>query len=51
VVLSARGVGVDPAETFSRPWTPSSAFVVEGPRGRYRDFDGRPAPQTEPPLK
>jgi hypothetical protein len=49
--LSARGEGVDPAETFSRTWTTSSAFVVEGPRGRYRDFDGRPAPQTEPPLK
>ena len=49
--LSARGECVDPAETFSRTWTTSPAFVVEGPRGRYRDFDGRPAPQTEPTLK
>jgi len=49
--LSARGEATEPAETFSRSWTTSSAFVVEEPRGRYRDFDGRPAPQTEPSLK
>jgi len=49
--LSARGEGADPAETFTRTWTTSSAFVVEEPRGRFRVFDGRPAPQTEPPLK
>jgi hypothetical protein len=51
--LSARGEATEPAESFSRTWTTSSAFVVEAPRGRYRDFDGRPTPQTEPepPLK
>ena len=49
--LSARAEAGDPAETFSRTWTTSSAFVVEVPRGRFRDFDGRPTPQTEPPLK
>lgn|SRR5581483_12083715 len=49
--LSARGEATEPAETFSRTWTTSSAFVVEDPRGRYREFDGRPAPQPEPPLK
>ena len=49
--LAARGEAIEPAETFSRSWTTSSAFVVEEPRGRFRDFDGRPAPQTEPPLK
>ena len=49
--LSARGEAGDPAETYSRTWTTSSAIVVEEPRGRYRAFDGRPTPQTEPPLK
>jgi len=49
--LSARGEGGDPAETFTRTWTTSSAFVVEEPRGRSRAFDGRPVPQTEPSLK
>jgi len=49
--LSARGEGGDPAETRSEERTTSSAFVVEEPRGRSRAFDGRPVPQTEPPLK
>ncbi|HXD46836.1 MAG TPA: hypothetical protein VN655_17050 [Pseudolabrys sp.] len=50
--LSARAEATDPAEAFSRTWTTSSAFVVEDPRGRFRDFDGRqPPPPTEPPLK
>src|SRR3569623_2215721 len=49
--LSARGEGGAPAENISRTWTTSSAFVDEEPRGRSRAFDGRPVPQTEPPLK
>jgi hypothetical protein len=49
--LSAHGESAEAAETFSRNWTTSSAFVIEDPRGRIRDFDGRAAPQTEPPLK
>src|SRR3569833_166858 len=44
--LSARGEATEQAESFSRTWTTSSAFVVEEPRGRFRDIDGRPAPQT-----
>jgi len=49
--LTARGEAAEPPETFTRTWTTSSAFVVESPRGRFRDFERQPAPQTEPPLK
>jgi hypothetical protein len=49
--IDARAEGLEPAESFSRTWTTSSAFVVEDRRGRYRPFDGQPTPQQEPPLK
>lgn len=48
--LSATGGTPEPAETFQRSWSTSSAFLPEAPRGRIAppEFD---RPQYPPPLK
>lgn len=41
-----------PAESYRRFWSTSSAFLPELPRGRERDIDAEPSPApAEPPLK
>jgi hypothetical protein len=47
----ARRVTGEPAETFYRAWTTTSAFVPEGPIGPVHEDVGEPEPRTEPPLK
>jgi hypothetical protein len=49
--LSARS-DPQPAESYQRFWSTSSAFLPELPRGRVRDTDTEPSPTPlEPSLK
>jgi hypothetical protein len=46
-----RGEATEPAETFYRTWTTTSAFVSERPIGPVREDIPEAEPRTEPPLK
>jgi hypothetical protein len=46
-----RGEAPEPAESFYRTWTTTSAFVPERPIGPVREDVPEAEPRTEPPLK
>jgi hypothetical protein len=46
--LSAAGSAPEPAESFQRSWSTSSAVTQEQPREPARSFDEMPAPRIEP---
>ena len=49
--LSATGGTLEPAETFQRSWSTSSAFLPEAPRSRVAPLDVDAPPQNPAPLK
>lgn len=46
-----RGEAPEPAESYYRTWTTTSAFVAERPLRPAREDVPEAEPQTEPPLK
>jgi len=46
-----RRAATEPAETYYRTWTTTSAFVSERPFGPVREDVPEAEPRTEPPLK
>jgi hypothetical protein len=49
--LSATSSPSEPAETFYRSWSTTSAFPPQPPRGRMPPLDVEPPPQRPGPLK
>ena len=47
----ARRAAVEPAETYYRTWTTTSAFVPERPAAPVREDVPEAEPRTDPPLK
>jgi hypothetical protein len=46
--LSATGSAPEPAESFHRTWSSSSAFMQEQPRASLRAIDQAPPPDAQP---